>query len=220
MKLQANWERRKRHALDESYHYYKKLESHEDVPQLFSLVKCLQNVRAAIEKPQDEFRLTRQLWSRVYYALFDKLITSFPGYCLVVDGEGQQINAGGEFPETGILEFHPQNLKRDDDVFYIEIKHLYPATLNALKAAWKNNGAMTNPDDFIHADCGPNGCYLKPLLLGDDVLGIESQAGKDVAYQAWWELYWQAYCTRDEKKQLMLFDRMHELEAVWGDLYC
>jgi hypothetical protein len=176
-------------------------------------------VQAAIEKPYDDFRLTRQLWSRVYYALFDKLITSFPGYCLVVDSEGHQLNVASDFPSTGVLEFHPAGLKRDDDVFSIEIRHLYPSTLNALKTAWKDNGAMTDPDSFIHKDCGPNGCYLKPLLLGDEVLGPETQTGKDAAYQAWWELYWQAYCTRDEKKQLMFFDRMHDLEAVWGNLY-
>ncbi len=213
-------DRRTRLALDESYRYYLDLDKDEAAPNLYKVVKCFKTVTAALKVSDGtQFKLTKQLWRRIHQALFDKLITTFPGYVLVVDDNGQQVMPKSDFPEEGLVEFHPEGCRRADDVFQMEVKYLYPATQYRLAAAWKSKGAMVKPTDFSGPMCGEHGCFLKPVVLGQEVLSQESQVGKEKAYHQWWELYWQAYCARDKHEQHILQRRMEELEQVWGNLY-
>ncbi len=213
-------DRREKLALDESYRYYRDLDRGENAPELYKLVKCFKTVSAALKVADgDHFKLTKQLWRRMQQALFDRLITSFPGYVLVTDEGGNQIMPKTDFPDGGMVEFHPEGCRRADDVFRMEIKHLYPATQYRLSHAWKARGAMVRPADFGGPQCGEHGCFLKPVLLGQEVLNEESAAGKQQAYHEWWDLYWQAYCTSSRQEQTIIYRRMDELEQVWGNLY-
>ncbi len=213
-------DRRQKLALDESYHYYITLDKNGDAPNLYKLAKCFKTVTYALKIADgNQFKLTKQLWKRIHQALFDKLITSFPGYVLVVDENGKQIMPKEQFPDCGSVEFHPEGCRRTDDIFQMEIKHLYPATQYKLAGAWKTKGAMLKPADFAGPACGEHGCFLQPVVLGQEVLHQESQVGKEQAYQHWWELYWQAYCAKDKHEQNILYRQMDELEQVWGNLY-
>ncbi len=213
-------DRRTKMALDESYRYYLNLYKTNDPPDLFKLVKCLHSVTAALNMADSTvFKLTKQLWRRIHQALFDKLMTSSPGYVLVVDQNGRQVKPKDSFPENGMLEFYPEGCRRRDDAFQLEIKYLYPATQYRLAGLWRAKGAMVHPSDFTGPLCTEQGCFLKPVVLGQEVLNQESRAGKQQAYETWWGLYWQAYCASDKHERNILYRQMDDIEQVWGDLY-
>jgi len=216
----GKFDRRERAALDESYRYCRGLEKSSEQPELYRLARCLKTMSAALGAADNgNFKLTRQLWRRVQQALFDKLITSFPGYLLVYGEDGGSLQPKSEFPDEGLVEFHPNGCRRTDDIFQMEIKHLYPGTQTCLTKAWKNKGAELTPGDFTAQECAGGACPMKPVVFGHDVLGAESEQGRDKAYHDWWDLYLQAYCTPDEQLQKVLYRRMDELESVWGNLY-
>ncbi|MBI4533056.1 MAG: hypothetical protein HY711_03840, partial [Candidatus Melainabacteria bacterium] len=123
------------------------------------------------------------------------------------------------WPDEGLIEFHPDGCRRADDIFRMEIKHLYPGTQYCLVKAWNSKGAKLSPEDFSGPMCSSEGCFLKPVVLGDEVLSEESQAGREKAYHEWWDLYWQAYCTKEPREKHMIFRQMDEIESVWGSQY-
>lgn len=213
-------ERRERSALDEAYQYHRALDKEGLPADIFTLSRCLKTVSAALKMPQGEsFKLTRQLWQRMYSALFDKLLTNFAGHMVVLNTNGDALDQKEAFPQDGILEFHPDGLRRDDDSYRIEIKHLYPKTFHCLQSVWKQNRAFIKKEDFNASDCGEHGCFLKPFMVGEEVLAAESMTGKEKAYKQWWELYWIAYCTQDSGEKLELYSQMEQIESVWGNLY-
>ena len=216
----ANLDRRGKMALDESYRYYRKLDKNGEYPDIYHLARCLKTISACLEiADHHQFKLTRQLWRRIHHALFDKLITSFPGYVCVFDRDGTPALPRGEVREDGVVEFRGDGLRRADDVFRLEIKDLYPATFINLSKTWKTRGAHVIPGFFGEVDCSLYGCPIKPMILGLDVLDKESTEGKDKAYGEWWDLYWQAYCTRNHLERNGLYRKMDEIELVWGNLY-
>jgi len=213
-------DRRERLALDESYRYYRALEKDGLNPDLYQLVKCFKTVTAALGAADNgQFKLTRQLWRRIQQALFDKLVTTYPGYLMVSGEDGQAVSGKEGFPEEGMVEFHPDGCRRADDIFRMEIKHLYPGTQYCMGKTWQNKGPRISPEDFAGPQCSNAGCFLKPVVLGDEVLREESTSGRQEAYRQWWDLYQQAYCTRVDHEKHMIYRRMDELEQVWGNLF-
>ncbi len=216
----AKADRRDKKALDESYKYYRHLDQNHSPPELYRLANTLKTLTKSLLLAEDgQLKLTRQLWKRVQQALFDKLITSFPGYVLVSNEDGEQVSPKHPFPDEGMVEFHPDGCKRADDIFRMEIKHLYPTTFYNLSKAWKDKGATVQPGDFGEVACSEMGCPVKPAVYGLDVIDAESTQGKQNAYQQYWDLYWQAYCTRNRSERSSIFRQMDELESVWGTLY-
>jgi len=216
----ARVDRRQKLALNEAYQYYLSLDKNHILPELYELVKCLKTVNAALAISNGHFKLTVQLWRRIQQALFDRLITTFPGYVTVMDVQGQQLKPGSRLPSDGVVEFHPDRCRRRDDIFALQVKNLYPATEHHLMKAWQEKKQQRlSADDFPSTECGPDGCFLKPVVLGTEVLDAESQKGRDEAYRNWWDLYWQAYCTGNRHEKVIIYKRMDQLEAVWGSLY-
>ena len=88
----ADNDRRKREALDESFRYYREIDEHAKNPDLFKVVNSLKTVSTALNaKSNSHYKLTKQLWKRIGKALFDTLITSFPGYLMVADEDGNKV---------------------------------------------------------------------------------------------------------------------------------
>ncbi len=213
-------DRRQKVALDESYRYYRFLESKGEPPEMFRLTKCLRTLSTALAfADQGEFKLTRQLWKRLQQALFDRLISGFPGKYALFDNEGEPIRPNQKFPEEGVLSFRPSLCRRAEDMISIEIRRLYPKTHTCLAKAWRQGRTSVAPPDFAESDCEGGLCPMKPVLFGHEVLGEESQAARDRAYRKWWDLYWQAYCTGNKHERELIYRHMSEIESVWGDLY-
>ncbi len=213
-------ERRQRTALDEAYRYYNRMESGEEPLDIYKLNKAVRTLAFALAFcDSGEFKLTRQLWKRLHQALFDKLISNFPGRIALLDETRAPLEIRSPLPDSGYIEFYPDRCRRADDVNEIELARLYPKTQGVLKRIWENQGAFVNPMDFEGADCDGGVCFMKPMVTGHEILGEESRKGKDEAYSRWWELYWQAYCTPNRRQQEVITRQMSELEAVWGNLY-
>ncbi|MBY0358931.1 MAG: hypothetical protein K2W82_13080 [Candidatus Obscuribacterales bacterium] len=215
----ARVDRRQKTALDEAYKYYMRLERGE-TPDPYALSKAVRTLWAALTFSNgNEFKLTRQLWKRLHQALFDRLITSFAGRMSVLNAERQPLQILTTIPESAYLVFRPDCCRRADDLNEIEFKRLYPKTALGIKNIWQTRGEAVRPSDFEINDCDNGVCYMKPLVVGHEVLGEESSKGKSEAYHKWWDLYWQMYCCANPQQQELLSKQMHELEAVWGNLY-
>lgn len=213
-------DRRERTALDEAYKYYRELEAGATQLDIYRLNKAVRTLSFALAVSDiNEFKLTKQLWKSLHQALFDKLINSSAGRVEVYDTARKELEIRTPFPERGYLRFFPERCKRSDDTNEIEIAKLYPKTQHVIKSIWESRGAFIKPSDFEQEDCGGGICFMKPIILGQEVLGEESTRGRQNAHSRWWELYWQAYCTANKRDQEQLVKQMNDLEEIWGDLY-
>jgi len=214
----ARTDRREKLALDEAYRLFKTLDQENITPNIYQLVRCLKTVTNALENSdKGHFKLTKRLWQRIQFALFDRLFTSFPGYVVVLKGDGTVLAPKTEIPEDAQLELHPEGLKRNDDGFRLAVEDLDPNTRAAFQKVWMERGNTTRPSDFVNYQCEEY-CVPKLFVIGDEVLTEESEKGKERAHKQWWDLYWQAYCADKNSRQSIL-KQMQALELVWGDLY-
>lgn len=218
----ARIDRRGKQALDESYRYFRNLESGAP-PELFIHTRSLNTLSNALHFAETgEFKLTRQLWRRLQQALFDRLLGSFSGRFTVLNSHGQVLEFGTSIPEDGYVSFRPDGCKRTEDMARIEVSRLYPKTHVVLSKLWAEGRTRMTPDDVASVpDCSVDTgvCMMKPIVLGRETLEVESEHGKHDAYRKWWELYWQAYCTPKKAERQGLYRHMVEIEAVWGDMY-
>jgi hypothetical protein len=215
----ARIDRREKLALDAAYRFFRAVVKDQRSPDLFTLANSLKTISNALRAPQNgEFKLTIRLWERIEETLFDKLFGAFPTHVILLSEVGQVIPGGQPIPDDATVEVHPHGLRRSDDVFSIAIKNLHPLTQLRLRKVWKEKGGTTKPEDFQTVDCGEV-CQPKGFIVGEAVLLNESELGKQRAYQRWWELYWQAYCSNDKQERLAIEKEMSQLEGIWGDLY-
>jgi len=215
----ARNDRRDKLALDEAYRLFKQLDKEETTPNIFQLVRCLKTVNYAIASSENgHFKLTKRLWQRIQFSLFDRLFTAFPVYVVVMRADGSVLDAKSVIPETATIEIHPEGLRRNDDGFSLAFEDLHPNTRGAFLKVWHERGNNTRPQDFANYQC-EDYCVPKMFVIGDEVLTSESTAGKEKAHQKWWELYWQAYCADAKDSRQTILNQMQALELVWGDLY-
>jgi len=212
-------DRREKLALDEAYKLFRHINRDEQVADTYKLVHCLKTISNALKSAhKGQLQITIRLWQRIHQALFDKLITSVPGYIVVYDADGRTLATRAPIPEDAVIELHPEGLKRSDDAFQMSFEQLHPVTRASVIKVWTERGPYTKREDFANFACG-DACPPKLFVIGDDVLRSESEHGKEKAYKQWWELYWQAYCTNDREERNDVLKQMQSIEAVWGDLY-
>lgn len=213
-------DRRRRTALDEAYRYYRQIENGEAEPDIYRLNQAVKTLSFALAVADvSEFKLTKQLWKRLHQALFDRLVTNFSGRLAVLTENREECEIRNDLPEKGYLQFYPDHCKRSDDVNEIELGKLFPGTYNTIRKLWLKRGAFVRPADFEGNNCEGGVCYMKPMVLGQDVLNEESKAGQLDAHNKWWELYWLAYCSNSKQEQMALTRQMSALESIWGNLY-
>lgn len=215
----ARIDRREKIALDNAYRFFKEVVKEERTPELYRLANCLKTISNALRAPEtSEFKLTTRLWRRIQETMLDKLLATFPTHVIILSAKGQALQSKESVPEDAFVEIHPQGLRRADDAFRLELKHFPPLTQVRLRKVWKEKGGTGKPEDFAQIDCG-SVCHPKNFIAGEEMLRNESEQGKQRAYQKWWELYWQAYCSNDKHEKLVIEKEMLDLEEVWGDLY-
>jgi hypothetical protein len=217
----ARIDRRGKLALDESYRYYRHLETGAE-PELFALTRSLCTLSHALYFAETgEFKLTRQLWRRLQQALFDRLLSSFHGRFTLMNADRVVVEFGTSVPEDGFISFRAEGCKRVEDVAMIEVSRLYPKMFVVISKAWAEGRTRLSPEEVAAMpDCSDGGvCMMKPVVLGRETLDAESKHGKTQAYRKWWELYWQAYCTPKKADRQDLYRHMLEIETVWGSLY-
>jgi len=214
-------DRRDRIALDEAYEFYRQTLA-EGTNDLHQLANSLKTVCRALDATESgEMELTLRLWKKIRQALFDKLLTSFPCHVVAIGSNGQVLGQKDFLPDDCLLELHPEGLKRDDDVFQIEIEDLHPLTRSRLDKVWCERPATRREDFSGAAECEGGVCTLKPnaMIIGEEILLVEAAAGRQKAYSNYWRLYWQSYCSPSSREKQYLNSQMASLEAVWGNLH-
>lgn len=218
----AKRDRRERVALDQAYRFYRTVANAKGEVDLYRLANALKTISHALRNSAyNEFKLTIRLWLRIEEALFDKLITTFPVHAAVLAPDGETLNHNQPLPEEGFIEVHPENLRRSDDVFVMELSRLHPSTRAQLAQLWIEHGPRIEMENFatnISIDCTESFCVPKNFIPRLEVVEQEATSGKCWAYQKWWQLYWQAYCAPDNRERQLLNRQMSELEQVWGNL--
>jgi hypothetical protein len=214
-------DRRNRVALDHVYTYYRCTVVNDGHDDLLSLVNALKTISHALRGySSPSFKLTRRLWLRIEQALFDRLITSYPAHAVILNANGKALTSHDALTGGCIIELHPEGLRRADDVFRMPYSDLPAATQTQLTRAWKEKGPAIKREDFLSSQCNATGvCAMKPFAVGHELIEEEAASGRLIAYQEWWNLYWQEYCTADGREKRMLSRQMDSLESVWGNLY-
>jgi hypothetical protein len=215
-------DRREKLALDEAYRLFQSSLEGDTLLDLFHMAKALKTVSSAINgATTGQFKLTVKLWHRIYQSLFDKLVTSYPSHVVIRNPEGAVLATREAWPVEGTIEVHPEGLKRDDDSFSLALGQLDGATREQLEKAWLDHGPSVRKDDFmpVNEHCTEEYCLPKKFIIGKEILHEESTQGKQVAYQQWWDLYWQSYCATNENEKQAMIRQMYHLESVWGNLY-
>jgi len=212
-------DRRQKLALDEAYKLYRQIIKREKQADLYQIAHCLTTLNEALTYNDcSQFKLTKRLWQRIFDSLCDFLITSFPVYLVIYDEYGEVQKALKPITEPARVEIHTEGLRRKTDIFTVELDHLNPLTKARLEKLWGTKGSRFLPQDFQNLECGEL-CAPKNFLLGDELLSNEAELGRERAYQRWWELYWQAYCTHGVMEKQAVQEEMYVLETVWGNLY-
>jgi len=216
-------ERRDRVALDEAYDFYRQTVNDGSTQDLHRLANSLKTVCTALSAAESgELELTYRLWAKIRQALFDKLLTAFPAYVVAITPDGSALTAKSMLPDGCTIELHPEGLRRDDDVFRMAIEELHPLTRSRLNKVWMERGPATRKEDFDHmVDCSDGVCAMGPntFVVGGELLAQEAQTGRQRAYQDYWRLYWQSYCSPSSREKQYLTRQMASLEAVWGNLH-
>ena len=222
----ATQERRNFMALDEAYHYCRSLESRAEKPVLYKLCAALRTVDSAVAAISDGTGygtqgLSLRAWTDVRDALYNLVITSFPGYFMVYrDDHAAPIEPGQEWPENGILEFYPERGRRRDDSYKSSLEHLLPDTLTALRWCYAEGRQEVTPADFpSESPAADEDDEEQAVALMDSLYEVcvpEATRGKKRAHERWWQLYWEANSTKDKKAKTDLRRKMEELQCVWG----
>lgn len=238
-------ERRERVALDEAYEFYKQLLSQGATENLHSLVNALKTVSTALEAAErGELEITVRLWRKIRQALFDQLLTGFSSHVVVITADGRVLAEKEDLPDDSTLELYPEGLKRSDDFFTAALEDLHPHTRSLLDRVWRTRGATIRKEDFLAGEkpgpeaepesqpdsqsesqsgdsCKDGVCALRPnsFVVGAELLSAEAKNGREKAYQEYWRLYWQSYCSPRAREKQYLVRQMASLEAVWGNLH-
>lgn len=217
-------DRRNRVALDQAYEFYRQTLSDGSGSDLHTLANSLKTVTRALDAAQSgDMQLTYRLWLKIRQALFDKLLTSYSCHVVAITADGRALLEREPLPDECRLELYPEGLKRADDVFHTEIRELHPHTRARLNQVWRERGPSLRKEDFDldnQPQCEDGVCAMRPnsFIVGHEVLLAEASTGRQKAYQAYWRLYWQSYCSPKPTEKQTLHRQMANLEAVWGNL--
>jgi len=216
----ARKDRRERVALNDAYLFFKDVIKGDGKPDLYKLANSLKTISNALKSAENsEFKLTTRLWQRIESALFEKLVSLFPADLRILSKNGRSILPNELVPGQATVEIHPEGLRRSDDLFSIPLANLAWTTQVSLKRAWEKRAVKIRPEDFKPTECEQLCQPSQNFIVGEQVLENESELGKNHAYQKWWQLYWQAYCSSNQYERLAIEKEMSNLETVWGDLY-
>lgn len=220
----AKNERRKSMPLDEAYFYLRRLELKVEKPTLFRVCNAIKTIDLAIETESvpGVRNLSLEAWSKIRNKLFHVLLTNFPGYFLVYDGEnGSPLEPGQAWPERGAIEFYPEKILRRFETYKTSFDALDAETLTILRWCWGQDRQNVSPSTFRAAANGnsvPDEAqevisFLERLY---EICEEEAAEGKKIAHRKWWQLYWEANGCTDRRQRHELVKQMLSLQSVWG----
>jgi hypothetical protein len=223
----ATQERRKIMGLDDVYRYCRELEANQGRPILFKLAQSIRTldyaIAASFNEQRDGPKVSNHAWSKVRDQLFTRLITSFEGMFLVyAEGQEQPLEAGGDWPETGYIEFYPTRLGRRNDLFQCRLERMDPVVSVCLRWSFADCRQHITPAHFVtdytdspseESEREQASQLLEQLY---NICQAEASQGKKNAHRKWWQLYWQADSCQSKSEKQELQKQMNHLQSMWG----
>jgi hypothetical protein len=220
-------ERRRKLTLDEVNMYWRKLKQGAEHADLHKLCNAIRTIDMALAETSPALcrRLSAKGWSRIRDDCFDYLISSFPGHFIVYDGSNPSpVEAGSEWPKTGMLEFYPENVKRREDAYQAQLEKIHPDVIVRYRWCFAEGRQNTLPQDFgtfreamNHVNEGDEGDQARHLL--DELYEACAEEAfklKKIAHRQWWQLHYEADACVDRRHKNVLKQQMTHLELLWG----
>ena len=223
----ATHERRRKLTIEEVNIYWRALKEAAETPDLQRLCNAIRTLDLALTESDSALhnRLTSNVWSRERDDCFDFLFSSFPGYFVVyAEGTNTPLESESNWPESGMIEFYPQMVKRRDDAFRADIKHIHSALLVRLRWCFAEGRQYTVPEDFnTFRDCSKHydsdeQAEEARLLLERlyESCAYEASKLKKIAHRKWWQLQSEVTSCTDRRQKHQLRKQMEQLELIWG----
>lgn len=218
-------ERRNSLALDDAYFYCRQLEAKTARPSLFKVCNAIRTLDLALENHEASpapVTLTGEAWQRVRDTFFDILVSSFSGSFFVYPTTDSGLLEGNDWPETGILEFYPDNTGRKADSYSGLIERMSMSVMTPLRWKVAEGLQQVNPSDFApqatDEPLNEDEAGMARALLDKFYEICEEQAseGKKKAHRKWWQLYWEADSCPNKRQKHELEKQMVALQSIWG----
>jgi hypothetical protein len=223
-------------ALDDAYFYCRQLEAGNETPSLFKVANAIGTLDLALAYQSDSpmpVSICSEAWSRVRDSLFEILLRSFAGYFVVYSDGGLDaetpinVEPGGEWPESGRLEFFPEESRRKNDSYSGWLSCIGPSVLTPIRWCFAEGRQTITPADFEHdfsvsiddadeSETCPEDTARELLSKLYAVCEEEASEGKKKAHRKWWQLYWEANSCPNKRERHNLQKQMVTLQSIWG----
>ena len=222
----ASLERRRKLTLDEVNIYWHKLKEGTERANLHKLCNAIRTIDLALAEDSPALcrRLTAKGWSRIRDDCFDYLISSFPGHFIVYDGESTTpVEPGVDWPESGMLEFYPEGVKRREDAYQSQLERIHKDVVVRYRWCFAEGRQNTTPQDFAafrdgleqpNTEEAENARNLMEQLY--EACAEEAVKLKKIAHRQWWQLHYEADACADRRHKNALRQQMINLELLWG----
>ncbi len=218
-------ERRNSMTLDEVSVYWRELRGTKSANRN-KLINSIATIDMAFEGSLSSLskHLSRDKWERIRSELFDVLITSFPGYFILMKPDTDEIlELRSDWPDAATIEFAPKQTNRTSDILRSNITHLHPAIVLSLRWVWADGRNEISPEDFESfreagvkeesAEAEVARAFLDRLC---EMCVEEAQKSKRIAHRTWWRLSSEVSTCPDKQKRNQMKKQLMRLENVWG----
>ncbi|HEY9777064.1 MAG TPA: hypothetical protein V6C81_25080 [Planktothrix sp.] len=224
----ASVDRRKKLTIDEINQYWRRMKQGATKPELHKLTNAIRVLDLALAEAESRsslcHRLSHRSWSTVRDDLFDILLSSFPGYFIVYSADSSAIEPGNNWPESGTLEFYPEQLRRRDDACQAQLSRVHSSLQLRLRWCFADGRQTTTPEDFAsYKECmeelNNNEESEEARLLLEQLYqscADEADKLKKIAHRKWWQLHYEARGCSDRRQKSQLRKEMEQLEVIWG----
>jgi hypothetical protein len=219
-------DRRARLTIEQVNVYWRHLKDGTERPDLHKLCNAIRTLDLALAESETSLcrRLSTREWSHIRNDCFAFLISSFTGYFLVYSHDGVAPEPGCDWPESGRLEFYPQEGKRRDDSYQAYLADIDPSLILRLRWCAAEGRHHTAPQDFSsYREAQMSRCdseeaeearvFLDRLF---ETCADEASKLKKIAHRKWWQLHYEVSSCADRRLRNDLKKQMQHLELIWG----
>ena len=221
----ATVDRRRKLTIEQVNDYWRNLKEGVSGPELHTLCNAIRILDLALADSDAGIcsRLSRDTWSRIRNDLFDILLSSFSGYFVIyMEGSQSPLEPGSSWPETGLLEFYPEMVKRRDDASTAFLQNIHHSLQLRLRWCFAEGRQFTTPDDFASFNqCSTQSdeeAVQAHELLNKlyEACADEANKLKKIAHRKWWQLQSEVMGCGNRRRKTELRREMAQLELIWG----
>ena len=219
-------ERRNSMTLDEVSVYWRELRGTKSANRN-KLINSIATIDMAFEGSLSSLskHLSRDKWERIRSELFDVLITSFPGYFILMKPDTDEIlELKSDWPGCSPRLNSLRNKLIAHQIFCARTSRTCnPAIVLSLRWVWADGRNEISSEDFDSfreasvkeesAEAEVARAFLDRLC---EMCVEEAQKSKRIAHRTWWRLSSEVSSCPDKQKRNQMKKQLMRLENVWG----